>query len=461
MNDEKKQADSTSSAENGMRIQRMNSKMSEEQQAKKVCHDNDALTSCLMEKICTPENLNRAYKRVKANKGAAGVDGITVDKLRDLIAEHKETLIQSLLSGTYQPQPVRLVEIPKASGGVRQLGIPSVLDRLVQQAVLQVLQPIYEPIFSGSSFGFRPGKSAHQAIKQAQTYVQAGRRVVVDIDLEKFFDRVNHDILMSHLAKRIKDKRLLKIIRRFLEAGIMQEGVCIERIEGMPQGGPLSPLLSNILLNELDKELERRKHTFCRYADDCNIYVRSLQAGKRVLSSIKKFLSTKLKLKINEEKSDVAKVVERQFLGFRLMQNGKICLSKQSEVRVKDVIRTLTKRSRGINLDQVILELNEKLRGWVNYFKIIETPTKLRDLDSWIRRKLRCYRLKQRKRAYSIVTFLENLGVATVVAWSTGGSNRGWWRLSRTPAIQQGMSRDWFSNQGLINLEQQAMLLKT
>jgi len=460
MKDEKQIKVFTSSAENGMKVQRMNLKMSEEQQIAKVCHDNESLTRSLMEKICHPANLNQAYKRVKANKGAAGIDGKTVDDLQPHIATHKDTLIQSLLDGSYQPQPVRLVEIPKADGGVRQLGIPNVVDRLVQQAILQVLQPIYESDFSNSSFGFRPGKSAHQAIKQAQTYVQAGYRFVVDIDIERFFDRVNHDILMSHLAERIKDKRLLKIIRRFLEAGIMQGGVCLERIEGMPQGGPLSPLLSNVLLSKLDKELERRRHRFCRYADDCNIYVKSLRAGKRVLASIKRFLLDKLRLKLNEEKSDVAIVSERQFLGFRLLWDGKISLAKKSEAKVKGIIRTLTKRTRGVSLEQVILELNEKLRGWINYFKILETPSKLNRLDSWIRRKLRCYRLMQRRRNYPIATFLINLGVNMRVAWITALSGKGWWRLSGTPAMQQAMSIEWFGKQRLINLEQQAMLLK-
>ena len=460
MKDEKQLTAFTASAGNGMRVQRMNSTKPEEQQIPKACHDNDALTSCLMEKVCNRANLNQAYKRVKANKGTAGIDGITVNELREQIAKHKATLIQSLLDGSYKPQPVRLVEIPKADDGVRQLGIPTVMDRVVQQAILQVLQPIYEPSFSQSSFGFRPGRSAHQAVKQAQQYVQAGKGYVVDIDLEKFFDRVNHDILMSRLAKRIKDKRLLKIIRCFLEAGIMQGGVCLERIEGMPQGGPLSPLLSNILLDELDKELERRNHAFCRYADDCNIYVKSLRAGKRVLASIKEFLHDKLKLKVNEKKSGAAPVETRQFLGIRLLQDGKIGLSKQSETKVRNTIRHLAKRSRGASLERVILELNKKLQGWINYFKIIETPTHLRRLDSWLRRKLRCYRLKQQKCSSTIARYLINSGVSVNVAWSTAGSSKGWWRLARTPAIQQAMSIDWFNRQGLINLERQTTLLK-
>lgn len=449
----------TTSADIDMRIQRMNSKISGEQQIKKASHGDDSLTSCLMEQICKPANLNQAYKRVKANKGAPGTDGITIDELRNYIATHKEKMIQSLLDGSYRPQAVRLVEIPKPGGGVRQLGIPTVVDRLVQQAILQVLQPIFEEGFSDSSFGFRPKRSAHQAVKKAQEYVREGHRVVVDMDLEKFFDRVNHDILMAKLAVRINDKRLLKIIRSFLKADIMREGVCIERIEGTPQGGPLSPLLSNILLDELDKELERRGHKFCRYADDCNIYVRSQRAGERVLESLKHFLGEKLRLKVNEAKSAVGKVTSRQFLGFRLLPNGKISLSGKSEERVKDGIRTLTKHSRGVSFSKVIEELNEKLRGWINYFKLIESHSKLEDLDCWIRRKLRCYRLKQRGKCKSLSNFLMGLGVPEENARKTASSGKGWWRIANAPALKQAMSNAWFDKQGLINLGRQAMLL--
>lgn len=453
MNDER---DFTSSAENDMNAQRMGAKLSGEQQAKKAVLRDDSLTDCLMEKICEPKNLNLAYKRVKANKGAAGVDGMTVDGIRDYITSHREQFLKLLKTGSYRPQPVREVEIPKPGGGIRQLGIPTVIDRLVQQAILQVLQPIFEAKFSKSSFGFRPGRSAHQAVLQARSYVQAGKRMVVDIDLEKFFDRVNHDILMSKLAKEIGDKRLLKIIRAFLNAGIMRQGVCIERAEGTPQGGPLSPLLSNIMLDELDKELEKRGHTFSRYADDCNIYVKTLEAGKRVMVSIKQFLHERLRLKVNEGKSSVSKVTERQFLGFRILQNGKINVSKKSERRMKDGVRAITKRNRGRSLEQVIFELNRKLGGWVNYFKLIDRPEQLRGLDGWVRRKLRCYRLKQRKRNYPIAQFLIGLGVTRHSAWNTAKSGKGWWRLSATPALQQAMSNAWFEEQGLINLERRA-----
>src|SRR5262245_45525605 len=285
--------------------QRMNPEELKEQQIQKAVFENDSLTSCLMERICSRGNLNQAYKRVKANKGSPGIDGMRVEAMGEFIAEHKEALIQSLLEGSYRAQAVKRVEIPKPDGSKRQLGIPTVIDRVIQQAILQVLQPLYEREFSNSSYGFRPGRRAHQAVKRAQGYVQAGNGIVVDIDLEKFFDRVNHDVLMSRLGKRIEDRRLLKIIRSFLEAGIMEGGVCIERHEGTPQGGPLSPLLSNILLDELDKELEKRGHKFCRYADDCNIYVKSQKAGERVLSSIKQFLEKRLRLRINGAKSAV------------------------------------------------------------------------------------------------------------------------------------------------------------
>lgn len=275
-----------------------------------------------MEEICQRANLNQAFKRVKDNKGAPGIDGMRVEALREWLSTHKDELIASLLDGTYQPQPVKGVQIPKPGGGMRQLGIPTVRDRLVQQAFLQVLTPILDPLFSDSSFGFRPGRGAHDALQQAQRYVEDGRIIVVDMDLEKFFDRVNHDILMARLARHVKDKRLLRITRAFLNAGIMQNGVCVARDEGTPQGGPLSPLLANLLLDDLDKELERRGHSFCRYADDCNIYVQSLKAGERVMESITRFLEKRLKLRVNQKKSAVDYVSKRKFLGYRLLESG-------------------------------------------------------------------------------------------------------------------------------------------
>jgi RNA-directed DNA polymerase len=430
-----------------------------EQQTNAASHETEHLAMNLMERICHKANLNQAYKRVKANKGAAGVDGLTVGELSAYIREHKEQLIQSLLDGSYEPQPVRKLMIPKHGGGERQLGIPTVVDRLIQQAIHQVLEPMFDEGFSESSFGFRPKRSAHDAIKQAKSYVESGHNWVVDIDLEKFFDRVNHDILMSRLARKIGDKRLLKLIRRYLTSGIMQDGVIINRYEGTPQGGPLSPLLSNILLDELDKELERRGHKFCRYADDQNIYVRSKRAGERVYVSIQKFLETKLKLKVNDEKSTVSRVCKRKFLGYRLLNNGKLTVSPASIQRVKDKIRQLTGRSRGRSFECVIAELNSYLRGWLNYYRLAETKSLWQSLDSWIRRKLRCYRLKQRKRGSSISKLLISLGVSVVDARQMGS---GWWKMSRTEPVQRALNIAWFETQGLMSLYKQwSKLLNT
>jgi RNA-directed DNA polymerase len=421
-------------------------------QISSVLDQNRALTLNLMEQVCERANLNRAYKRVKANNGAPGVDGLTVYELEAHIVAHKAAIVTSLLAGTYKPQPVRVVEIPKVSGGVRQLGIPTVLDRLIQQAILQVLEPILDPSFSSSSFGFRPGKSAHQALKRAQEYVKDDYGIVVDIDLASFFDSVNHDILMSRMARRIEDKRLLRLLRKFLQAGMMIEGVVTEREQGTPQGSPLSPLLSNVMLDELDQELERRGHKFCRYADDCNIYVRSLASGERVMSSIARFLYKRLKLRVNQEKSGVAPVCERKFLGYRLLPDGGLGIARESIKRVKSRIRQLTVRSRGIDLQSVIRDLNEYLTGWLNYFRFADLKRQLSDLDGWLRRKLRCYRLKQRKRSYPIAKFLISLGVPVERAWTTALSSKGWWRLSATPAVHEALSNAWFGEQGLINL---------
>jgi RNA-directed DNA polymerase len=442
--------------------QRMTPAAHEARQVPKASTEEEALTRHLMEKICGTANLNHAYKRVKSNKGSAGVDGMQVDELRAWWIEHGhgKAVIESLLQGTYQPEAVRGVEIPKPGNkGVRLLGIPTVLDRVVQQSIRQVLEPIFDPGFSKSSYGFRPRRSAHQGLKQAQEYVREGYDIVVDIDLEKFFDRVNHDILMSRLAKQITDKRLLKIIRGFLEAGIMQRGVCVKRVEGTPQGGPLSPLLANILLDELDKELERRGHRFCRYADDCNIYVSSLRAGERVLQSVKRFLGERLKLKVNEAKSGCAPVDERQFLGYRLLRDGKLVVAARSMERVKDKIRALTRRSRGVSLASIIIDINKTLRGWFNYFQLTSWPSDMKQLDAWIRRKLRCYRLKQRKRAWSIAKFLTGLGVSKQNALSLAASGKGWWRLSKSISVHQAMSNAWFDEQGLINLAKQRAAL--
>jgi len=424
----------------------------EERQAFTATDQARALTKHLMEEVIDRDNLNRAYRQVKANRGAPGADGMTIAAAADWIAEHKEELIASVLDGSYQPGPVRGVQIPKPGGGMRQLGIPTVIDRLVQQAILQVLQPLLDPTFSDSSYGFRPGRSAHDALHQAAKYVAEGRTIVVDMDLEKFFDRVNHDILMARLARRIEDKRLLRIIRRFLEAGLMQAGVCTARHEGTPQGGPLSPLLANLLLDDLDRELERRGHAFCRYADDCNIYVRSRAAGERALASLTKFLEGKLRQRVNREKSAVAIVSERKFLGYRLLTSGTLTIAPQSIQRAKDRIRQITRRNRGVSFERVISELNSFTTGWVTYFRYAKGKRILSRLDSWVCRKLRCVRLKQRKRAVSIASFLQRLGVPKNRSWTTAASGKGWWRMAYTPAAQQAMSNQWFQDQGLIGL---------
>lgn len=407
----------------------------------------------LMEQICEPANLNQAYKKVKANKGAPGVDGVTIDGVFAYIREHKKELIQSLLDGSYQPNLVRGVQIPKPDGSNRQLGIPTVLDRVIQQAILQVLEPIFEPTFSDSSYGFRPNRSALMALAQARDYVQDGHIYVVDMDLEKFFDRVNHDILMSKLARRIGDKRLLKILRRYLETGMMQAGVFTNRELGVMQGGNLSPLLSNVMLDELDKELERRGHKFCRYADDCNIYVRSIKAGIRTMNSISQFLSNRLKLKVNEAKSAVAPVPERKFLGYSFNHYGHLKVAPQSLDKFKNKIRELTKRNRGKSLESVIFELNQYMNGWISYFRLAKNKSTCRDFDSWIRRRLRCYRLRQRKRAWSIITYLVNLGVSMQNAAKLGMSGKGWWRMSLNPIINMAMPIQWFKEMGLVSLE--------
>lgn len=413
-----------------------------------------ALPRHVMEEVVGSENLNRAYKRVKANRGAPGVDEMTVRDLRGWIADNREALIRSLLDGTYRPHPVKGVDIPKPGGGTRRLGIPTVVDRLVQQAILQILEPMLDPTFSESSFGFRPGRSAHAALHQAREYVADGHEIVVDLDLEKFFDRVNHDILMARLARRVGDKRLLRIVRGFLEAGMMADGVCVARHEGTPQGGPLSPLLANLLLDDLDKELERRGHRFCRYADDCNIYVRSPVAGDRVMASITAFLEGRLHLRVNRQKSAVAPVGDRKFLGYRLRPGGRLGIAPASLDRAKDRLRRITRRNRGIPLARMIAEVNAFTTGWVTYFRHAEARDALRRLDRWLRRKLRCVRLKQCKRAKPMADFLRKAGVPAWRAWLLALSGKGWWRRAGSPPASEAMSVAWFRSQGLTSLEQ-------
>ncbi len=343
-----------------------------------------ALAQTLMEEVVSGPNLRLALKRVRANKGSPGVDGMTVNELPGYLQREWPRLKQELLQDAYQPQPVKRVEIPKPDGGMRQLGIPTVVDRSIQQALLQVLEPKYDPTFSPYSYGFRPGKSAHQALGQARAYVESGHGWVVDLDLEKFFDRVNHDVMMSRLAQRIRDRRILRLIRRYLEAGVLLNGVVVERWEGTPQGGPLSPLLANILLDELDRELTRRGHRFVRYADDCNIYVRSERAGQRVKESITRFLERKLRLKVNQEKSGVARPHERTFLGFRIRRGKeevRLSIAPESVKRAKAMIRRITKRNRGVSLGQVLSELATFTDGWVGYFWLARMPSVFQELD--------------------------------------------------------------------------------
>ncbi len=415
----------------------------------------------LMDAICAPSNLNSAFRQVKRNKGAAGVDRLTIEATEHWLRSHNNAreFRQRLLDGNYHPQAIRGVKIPKADGSERQLGIPTVLDRWIQQAIAQVLTPLFEPHFSNSSYGFRPKRSAHDALKQASAYVKSGKVFVVDVDLEKYFDSVNHDRLMSRLSEAIKDKQVLKLIRAYLTADLLQNGLVEQRQKGTPQGGPLSPLLSNIVLDELDKELEKRGHCFCRYADDCNIYVSSQAAAERVMASVKGFIESKLKLKVNDLKSACTLVGERQFLGYRILNNGSLTLSPKTQLRLKRRVRELTYRNRGRSFEQVISELNQFLRGWLQYFRLAKMTTHLRGLDEWIRRRLRCYRLKQRKRSYSIASWIISLGVKANLAWQLASSSKGWWRLSRNPVINQAMPNAWFKEQGLYSLRENYELL--
>ncbi len=432
----------------------------EERQALAALDRQRALTRGLMERVASSANLNQAYKRVKANKGSPGVDGMSVDELGPWLATRREALMASLVRGDYRPQPVKGRLIPKPGGGMRQLGIPTVIDRLVQQAILQILQPILDPTFSASSFGFRPGRGAHDALAQAQEYVAQGHGIVVDLDLEKFFDRVNHDIPMARLARRIGDKRLLRIVRRFLEAGMMQDGVCARRWRGTPQGGPLSPLLANLLLDDLDKMLEARGHRFCRYADDCNIYVRSRAAGERVMARVTEFLEGRLHLKFNQEKSAVAPVWERSFLGHRLLLEGRLGLAPKSLARAKQRLRQITKRNRGVSLERVIAELNAFLSGWLTYFRHAQCKTHLHNLDAWLRRRLRALRLKHCKRAWTIARFLMARGVPEWRAWILALSGKGWWRKALGPSATEAMTNAWFNDQGLVSLSDRYLALQ-
>ena len=408
----------------------------------------------LMEQALSSQNMREALKRVERNKGASGCDGMRVEELRPYLLKHWKGLKASLLSGTYRPKPVRRVEIPKPAGGVRLLGIPCVLDRLIQQAVLQILTPVFDPHFSPSSYGFRPGKRGHDAVRKARDYVLEGYEWVVDIDLEKFFDRVNHDMLLARVARRVSDKVLLGLIRQFLESGVLINGVVCASEEGTPQGGPLSPLLSNIVLDDLDKELESRGHKFVRYADDCNIYVRSLRAGERVKSSITSYLSNRLHLRVNESKSAVAPPWERKFLGFSLLNHVKrhIRLAPQSSDKVKDKIRALTQRSRSVSMSERILKLNEYLGGWLGYFALAETPSFFRNLDGWIRRRLRLCLWKQWKHGKTRARRLRALGLSEHKVLMATGSCKGYWRTVSCSAIHEALNNAYWRGKGYVAL---------
>jgi len=408
----------------------------------------------LMEAVVERSNLLRAYERVVKNEGVPGVDGLSVLEFKPWLQRHWVRVRQDLLMGVYQPEAVRKVEIPKPQGGVRTLGIPTVLDRLIQQALNQVLQPLFDPEFSVSSYGFRPGRNANQAVQAAQGYVAAGKRWVVDLDLEKFFDRVNHDVLMARVSRKVKDERVLKLIRRYLEAGLMEGGITSMRTEGTPQGGPLSPLLSNILLDDLDRELERRGLSFCRYADDCNIYVGSKRSGERAMQAVTAFLERRLKLKVNASKSAVARPWERKFLGYSMTwhKKPKLKIAQQSRERLAEKIRKTLREARGGSLKQAIERLNPVLRGWVAYFRLTEVKGVLEDLDGWIRRKLRALLWRQWKRTYTRAKNLMRAGIDKVRAWRSATNQRGPWWNGGASHMNAAYPTSWFDRMGLVSL---------
>ena len=408
----------------------------------------------LMEEVCARENMRAALKRVVRNGGAPGPDGMTVEGLLPYCREHWARIREELLSGTYRPEPVRRVEIPKPGGGTRTLGIPTVVDRMIQQALLQVLTPIFDPTFSEASYGFRPGRSAHEAVRRAREHIAAGHRWVVDLDIEKFFDRVNHDILMSRVARRLKDKRMLLLIRRYLQAGTMEGGLMSPRREGTPQGGPLSPLLSNIYLDDLDKELERRGHPFVRYADDCNVYVRSEVAGRRVMTSLERFLWKRLRLRINREKSSVDRPWKRQFLGYTVTHHlkPKLKVSPKAVKRLKAKLRMLFRRGRGCNLSRTCIELSLKLRGWMAYYRMAEVKRSFEELDAWIRRKLRCILWRQWKRPRTRTGKLIRCGLDVESARRSAWNGRGPWWNAGASHMNQAVPNLTLRRMGLVSL---------
>ena len=409
----------------------------------------------MLNQILERQNMIRALKRVETNNGKHGVDMMPVQILRQHTLENWETIKSQILSGTYEPQPVRRVEIPKPDGGVRLLGIPTVTDRLIQQAIAQILSKEYDKSFSNNSFGFRPNRSGHDAVRKAKVYIKEGYRWVVDIDLEKFFDKVNHDRLMAILAKRIKDKMLLKLIRKYLQSGVMINGVVVDTEEGTPQGGPLSPLLSNIVLDELDKELEKRGHKFVRYADDCNIYVKSQRAGERTMKSVQKFIEKKLRLKVNELKSAVDRPWKRKFLSFSFTSHkeSKIRIAKIALERMKKKIRKITSRKKPFSIEYRIEQLNQYLVGWLGYFALIDTPSILKLLDSWIKRRLRMCLWKDWKNPRTRVRNLTRLKVPYGKAYEWGNTRKGYWRISKSPILHRTLGNSYWESQGLKSLQ--------
>lgn len=399
-------------------------------------------------------NMQRAYSQVMRNRGAPGIDGMRCEDLKDWLKANWPRVKAALLDGTYLPQAVRRVDIPKPQGGVRTLGVPTVVDRLIQQALNQAMQPLFEPTFSDASYGFRPGRSAQQAVRKASEYIRAGKRWVVDMDLEKFFDQVNHDVLMARVARQVRDPRVLRLIRRFLQAGMMAGGVETARQQGTPQGGPLSPLLSNILLTDLDRELERRKLTFCRYADDCNIYVGSERAGQRIMAGVRSFLAKRLKLTVNEAKSAVARPWERKFLGYSVtaQQASKIRIAKQSIARLKGRVRQLCRQGRGRSLPRIIESMNPVLRGWMNYFSLTQSRRPIEELDAWLRRRLRSIVWRQWKRPKTRESKLRAHGLDAQRAWKSSVNGRGpWWNAGARHMIA-ALPPKYFTQLGLVSL---------
>jgi group II intron reverse transcriptase/maturase len=417
-----------------------------------ICEEERNQTTNLMERMTDYSNLHKAYEQVRRNGGSSGVDTQNVQEFGEWFNEHCTELQDELMSGTYAPQPVKGVQIPKPKGGYRQLGIPTVKDRVVHQAINQVLQPIYDPKFSASSFGFRPHRGAHDALIRACEIVKLGKSTVVDLDLAKFFDEVNHQRLLWLLSTRIGDKRLLSLLSRILKTDILQGGLSTQRTKGTPQGSPLSPLLSNIVLDELDQELTRRGLDFVRYADDVQIFVSSQLSAERVQESIVEFIEEKMLLKVNRDKSGIKPCYKVNYLGHSILRGGRLGLSRSSEERLKSKLKALTRRNRGVSFEQVLKELEVVLQGWMHYFKYASMKSKLEKLDGWLRRRLKCYRLKQCKRAIGMVRFLTALGVEETLCWRTALSGKGWWRLSNSPASNIGMNNVWLAKQGYYSL---------